>query len=110
MRVVLGLLLTFTSGLASRAADLNDPVWAFAPDRAAWVAAYPASAIAADVSGEVEVRCVAKVTGELRDCAVAQETPTGYGFATAALSLASQMSVAAESCSVTGRYVPKCLG
>src|SRR5580704_6782629 len=85
----LGLLV---GGLA-RAADLNDPVWAKAPDRTEWAKAYPAEAAKAGISGAVKLKCAASAAGLLQDCAVLQETPAGQGFGAAALSLAAGMEL-----------------
>jgi len=91
---------------AARAADLQNPVWAKAPDRADWARAYPAAAAAAGLSGAVKMRCVATSAGLLQNCTVIEETPAGNGFAAAALSLASGMELkptAADGAPVAGR-------
>jgi TonB family protein len=102
LALALGLL-----GLgAARGADLGDPVWAKAPDRADWAKAYPTAAAQAGLSGAVKMRCTATSAGLLQNCSVIAETPAGNGFGAAALSLAAGMELkptAADGASVAGR-------
>jgi TonB family protein len=94
-------------GLA-HGADLNDPIWAQAPDRSDWANAYPAQAAQAGISGDVKLRCTATAEGALSGCAVVSESPSSQGFGAAALSLTAGMqlkptSVSGES--VAGRNI-----
>jgi TonB family protein len=89
----IALALMLSAGGLARAADLDDPVWAQAPDRSDWAKAYPAEAAKAGLSGDVKLRCAAGASGQLQNCAVLQETPVGQGFGAAALSLSTGMEL-----------------
>jgi hypothetical protein len=57
-------------------------------------AIYPAKAADAHVEkGQARVRCVANAGGELKDCAVLDETPPGLGFGASAVAVASAFVV-----------------
>jgi TonB family protein len=52
------------------------PVWTRRPEPT-----YPREALGAGIEvGEVDLRCVARATGQIAFCAIASETPEGYGF------------------------------
>ncbi len=53
-------------------------------------AAYPKAARDQKISGDVRLDCAADVQGNVRDCKVAEEIPTGMGFGAAALGLAAR--------------------
>jgi TonB family protein len=93
MRTLLGLAFGLVAFGVVQAADLNDPVWDRAPGQDDWAKAYPAHAAQAGISGAVKMKCAATADGMLSGCAVIQETPSGEGFGTAALSLASGMAL-----------------
>jgi TonB family protein len=107
MRAVLTALVLGLAGAgAAHAADLGDPVWDKAPDRADWAKAYPTAAAQAGVAGSVKMRCSAGATGALQGCAVVSESPAGQGFGAAALSLAAGMALkptAADGTPIAGR-------
>lgn len=48
---------------------------------------YPEAAMKAGVGGKAKVRCTITVEGELKDCAVVEETPEGFGFGEASVRL-----------------------
>jgi protein TonB len=50
--------------------------------------AYPAKAMENGVGGEVLMHCRVTPAGGMADCSIVSETPSGYGFGAAALSLA----------------------
>ncbi|HEY8572639.1 TonB family protein [Phenylobacterium sp.] len=52
--------------------------------------AFPATAAANGISGRAVLRCRVNAVGRLADCSVKDETPAGYGFGKAALSLRSK--------------------
>lgn len=52
---------------------------------------YPGGASVSHVTGYVLLLCALRARGWLADCQVIQETPSGYGFGQAALSLTHQM-------------------
>src|SRR5580658_4034792 len=89
----IALALMLAAGGLARAADLDDPVWAQAPDRSDWVKAYPTEAAKAGLSGDVKLKCAAGASGQLQNCSVLQETPIGQGFGAAALSLSAEMAL-----------------
>lgn len=52
------------------------PVWTRRPEPT-----YPREALGAGIEeGEVDLRCVARATGQIVFCAITSETPEGYGF------------------------------
>ncbi|HEY2358594.1 MAG TPA: TonB family protein, partial [Phenylobacterium sp.] len=106
MRAWLGLAAALFVIGAAHAADVNDPVWDQAPGQDAWAKAYPARAASAGIAGAVKMKCAATTAGQLSNCSVIQEAPTGEGFGAAALSLATQMALKpadAEGKPVAGR-------
>jgi hypothetical protein len=54
--------------------------------------AYPAKALAARVEGWAVLRCARREDGRLVGCVVRSESPIGYGFGTAALTLAPSLA------------------
>ena len=56
------------------------PEWTAEPNSAAMGLAYPATAAAAHVGGQATIKCVVTGSGFLKDCAVAEERPAGYGI------------------------------
>lgn len=69
-------------------ADLeNSPDWLRLPSDGEVAAAYPTAARRARVAGQALLDCALDGEGRLTGCKVAQETPAGYGFGQAALSL-----------------------
>ena len=116
----IALALMLAAGGLARAADLDDPVWAQAPDRADWAKAYPAEAAKAGLSGDVKLKCAARnASGQLQGCTVLQEAPVGQGFGAAALSLSTGMElkptgangqpVAGRNLIVSVKFVPALL-
>jgi TonB family protein len=103
MRAIVGLILGLCAFGAAQAADLTDPVWDRAPDQDDWAKAYPAHAAQAGIAGAVKMKCAATSAGQLSDCSVIQETPTGEGFGAAALSLAAGMAL--NPTDATGRSI-----
>lgn len=61
--------------------------WKRQPSSADILKAYPKGALEEHKSGAVTLRCVLTVQWAFRDCRVVEETPQGYGFAAAAVSL-----------------------
>ncbi len=88
---------------------LNDPVVERGIDPSALAAAYPDAAKSAGImSGEATVVCQATADGEMSDCKATSESPSGYGFGDAAVSLAAQIKVSAQGkdgSAVGGRQV-----
>lgn len=68
---------------------------------------YPQRALAHNVEGEVLLDCLVRVSG-LLDCRVVSESPAGWGFAAAALRIASahrMIPAIRDGIAVEGRYV-----
>jgi TonB family protein len=65
----------------------DEPRWARRPIPADIAAAYPPVAANLGLAGEVSVHCGLSDDGRLKGCKVVSETPQGYGFGQAALSL-----------------------
>lgn len=68
--------------------NITQVTWMAAPAYADVSAAYPAKAREAHVGGLVTLSCKFGLQGNLSDCDVARETPTGLGFGRAAKGLA----------------------
>lgn len=66
--------------------------WAKTPTAADVAAAYPDRAKAAGVGGVVLLTCTLSMSLTPRDCATLRETPSGYGFATAARKVAAGLA------------------
>jgi TonB family protein len=62
--------------------------WLAAPSYADVVAAYPAQARQGRQAGSALLRCRFKSQGQVGDCEIGREEPTGQGFGASALSLA----------------------
>ena len=80
------------------------PDWLKKPTPADMAAVWPAEATKQGVSsGKAKIRCVVDDAGLLQNCAVTEETPSGAGFGSAALKLASAMLMKPKT--VDGRAV-----
>lgn len=66
---------------------INDPRWIARPSASQLLNAYPRRALENDLTGSVTLRCVVAASGAMASCAVASETPGGYGFGDAAMRL-----------------------
>jgi periplasmic protein TonB len=64
-----------------------NPDWISKPSGAQLADAYPDRALGLGRSGSATLLCTVEVTGQVRDCTVAQETPKDLGFGAAALRL-----------------------
>jgi TonB family protein len=69
-------------------AAAEEPHWARKPIPADFAAAYPPVAANLGLSGEVSIHCGVGDDGRLKACKVLSETPPGFGFGQAALTLA----------------------
>lgn len=84
-----------TALAATTAAQAQPAVaWAKTPTPADVAAAYPERAKAAGVGGVVLLTCTLNMALAPRDCATLRETPSGYGFATAARKVAAGLVAA----------------
>ena len=69
---------------------IQDPHWLRQPTADEFADAYPQRALEPGKSGVVNLACTVKASGDLTGCVVAEETPRGWGFGDAALSLAKR--------------------
>ncbi len=69
---------------------ITNPHWLRQPTADEFADAYPQRALIAGKSGFASLACTVMATGALTDCSVAEETPAGWGFGAAALSLAKR--------------------
>lgn len=84
------------------------PVWIRRPVGDDMAAAYPAAAAERLINGRGLLVCTVKGQGRLTDCDVTGETPTGWGFGHAILSLAGKFqmrSLDRDGNPVTGGHV-----
>ena len=80
------LALAFGLALATAtwAKDGAAPGWAVRATADEIRAAFPKAAWDRKITGSATLDCLATPTGQLSDCAVAEETPAGQGFGDAA--------------------------
>jgi len=69
---------------------ITDPRWASQPTADEFADAYPARALSLGKTGRVVLLCTVLASGDLADCGVAEETPSGWGFGAAALRLSKR--------------------
>ena len=75
---------------ATQVAPGSTPSWVRLPTADEFAGAFPYRASRAGVSGAAVMICNFTSDGFLRDCRIASETPEGYGFGLAALSMAAK--------------------
>jgi protein TonB len=78
-----------------------EPNWAVHPTSADYAAVYPSVAANLELAGAVVLRCTADGEGRLRGCKVQDESPRGYGFGDAALTLAAYFRLTSGASEVT---------
>jgi protein TonB len=66
---------------------ITNPEWLSRPNAAQFARAYPELAAREGVGGLVSLSCEVAVSGAVAACDVLSESPGGYGFSRAALSL-----------------------
>jgi len=64
-----------------------NPSWLSMPTAEQLADAYPGRAIELSLAGSATLNCMVSAAGQVQGCAVAEETPSGFGFGTAALKL-----------------------
>lgn len=67
---------------------IGSPDWLRMPGATEFSKYYPATALDRDLGGTVTLACLVTASGQVRNCAVAAETPKGVGFGDAARKLA----------------------
>jgi hypothetical protein len=111
--LVLAAIAGFAPPLAAHAADapaaagldggyqsVKDARWVGLPNGAQIASLYPAAAAKTHTSGFALVHCRVQSTGDLSACEPTVESPAGYGFAEATVSMARYFKLA------PGRYAP----
>lgn len=68
-----------------------NPDWLLKPTYTDIYWAYPSRAVAEQVKGSATIQCEVSEQGAAEACSVISETPSGYGFGEAAISLTSKM-------------------
>jgi protein TonB len=66
---------------------IQNPDWLTKPSGSQLSDAYPARALDLGLAGSATLTCLVSASGQARDCAVTEETPSGFGFGAAALKL-----------------------
>ncbi len=86
---------------------LDAPVWASQPSAANVRATGPSFAAALGVRGLARLRCSLASTGQVENCRILEEAPSGMGFGEAALKLTAgyRLSAAQITDKTVGRYV-----
>jgi protein TonB len=95
--------ILFAGPVMAQAPTPTEGAWKSAPTAQDLAKVYPPRAKAAKLGGTVTIQCALAVTGRLQACGVVGETPRGYGFGAAALSLADKFAM--EPKIVQGRPV-----
>ena len=95
MQILAGILAvaTLSSGADAQAAE---SIWSRVPGPSDILRSYPTSANS-KVGGVVRIACLPSTDGELTQCSVTSEEPTGEGFGDAALALASKFRMSKEA-------------
>jgi protein TonB len=73
----------------TRPSVIQNPDWVSRPTALQMTRYYPLGAMENDIGGKVVLSCGVTATGAMAGCQVLSETPTGQGFAQAALKLAA---------------------
>ena len=78
---------------------ISKPKWVRLPTGDELVALWPPAALARGIGGKAIIVCIVSISGSVGGCVMDSETPAGYGFGAAALSLAPyfQMSPATQA-------------
>lgn len=76
---------------------VKDVVWTRKPSGHDMAAVVPQDAIERGIDGRIILDCAVTPDGNMRDCGIAEEEPTGFGYGAAALKLASKFKMKAGS-------------
>lgn len=96
-----GLLMLLAAlvpaGDAAGAPQSPEPEWVQKPRGEDYARFFPPSARELGVSGRVVLQCTPQRDGSLKDCAVVEETPKGWGFGGAGLRMAAKFRMTPRS-------------
>lgn len=73
--------------IPARPKAIQNPAWIAKPSGDQLNDAYPGRALELGLAGSATLSCKVSATGQVKECAVAQETPSEFGFGAAALKL-----------------------
>jgi protein TonB len=76
---------------------ITSPHWLQMPGATEFSKYYPGAAMDRDLGGSVTLACVVSANGQVRNCGVLAETPTGVGFGDAAKKLAPFFRMAPQT-------------
>jgi protein TonB len=76
---------------------ISRPDWVARPTGDQLAGVYPQRAIDLGLTGEATVNCKVSANGAVRDCAVAEETPQGFGFGAAAIKLSRYFKMSPQT-------------
>jgi TonB family protein len=94
MQIILALLALSTASPGDATHHvIKNPDWLKRPSESSFLSVYPQGALARGVGGRAMIHCTVTVVGSLRDCAVKDENPEGYGFGAAAIALSPQFEM-----------------
>ena len=74
-----------------------NPDWIAKPSGSQLADAYPDRALDLGIAGSATLLCTVAVSGQVRDCKVAEETPRDFGFGAAALKLSRWFRIRPET-------------
>lgn len=76
---------------------IRSPTWLNKPGAREYARFYPDRAMRQNVEGGATLACQVSAAGSLRDCRIAAESPTGYGFGAAALKLSAYFRMSPQT-------------
>src|SRR5579875_2843057 len=91
------------SGAPAEAAVTQKPLWTEVPKMSDLATVYPPLAKRYHVEGRAEIRCRIEITGAITNCAVASESPVGYGFGNALIKATLNFKI--RPASIDGKLV-----
>jgi TonB family protein len=87
LKFIIAVFMAVGTVAPASAQTVTDPDWVERPTVEQVAHAYPKLAIELGTEGVATVSCQIRGSGALQDCTAAQESPEGFGFSAAALSL-----------------------
>jgi len=78
---------------ASPVGEIKNPIWRERPSQQRLSTLYPFPAMASETIGAAVVSCTARSDGSLASCQLVCESPVGWGFGKAVLSVAPSFAI-----------------